>query len=205
MDTLAIIPVKPFIAAKSRLGLDESKRKDVCSIMLGEVLAALRDSTVAESLVVTGDPQVTEIASQYGASVLNENHQTGVNDAVLLGLERAKGRTTIVLPQDIPLVESKDIDAILEAAPCPGALVVPSRKLDGTNALVRTPPDVFETRYDEGSYQSHIDAAQKAGVRATLAFSKNLMIDVDTMEDLRYVIASKSKPEIVKSLAKAID
>ncbi len=205
MDILAIIPVKSFGAAKTRLRIRPDSRRRVCSIMLNEVLGAAASSGATDTLVVTGDEEAARIATKWGAGTVRDESESGVNNAVSLADKSAADyETSIVLPQDIPLVEPGDIDAVLQAARRPGALIVPSRRLDGTNALVRTPPHAFGTHYDEDSYNNHTRAARATKTPATLAFLRNIMIDVDTLEDLEYAMQRSAKPGLADKLRGAL-
>lgn len=205
MDAVAIVPVKSFVAAKSRLEVPADVRRRICEVMLREVLDAANASSVSEVIVVSVEEEAVKIASELGIRSIRDDSEAGVNEAVSLAdTDAAAHEASIVLPQDIPLVEPGDIDSALRAAPSPGALVVPSHKLDGTNALVRSPPGAFATHYDEDSYRIHMSTARQAGVPATLAFIRNMMIDVDTLEDLKYAISKSTKAGLADKLRGAL-
>lgn len=205
MGTVAIIPVKSFSTAKSRLGIPTETRRRVCAIMLKDVLHAATESSVSRTLVVSRDEEAIKIAAQYGADVIRDESETGVNDAIALAnADSSEYETSIVLPQDIPLVQPEDIDTVLRIAPRLGALVVPSRKLDGTNALVRTPSNAFKTHYDEDSYRIHMSVARQTKMPATLAFIRNIMIDIDTPDDLKFVIENSTKTKLADKLRDAL-
>lgn len=197
MDAIAIIPVKSLASAKSRLGLGPAARAEVCAVMLEEVLSAVMASSVSAAVVVTRDARAAAIADGAGAQAIDDPLESGVNDAVALA-DCAAGRhaTSLVVPQDIPLVKARDIDEILRLAPGRGSLVVPSSRLDGTNALVRTPPCAHATHYDEDSYRMHVAAARGAGMRATVALVRRVMLDVDTRADLDLVASQPDKPAL---------
>ena len=67
-------------------------------------------------------------------------------------------------------------------------LVVPSRKFDGTNALLRMPADVIRTHYDEDSYKIHLNTAEKENASSALVLIRRMMLDVDDQDDLSLVI-----------------
>lgn len=197
MDAVAIIPVKSFASAKSRLGLGPAARAEVCAVMLEEVLGAVMASGVCAAVVVTRDARAAAIAGAAGAQAIDDPLESGVNDAVALadGVA-ARHATSLVVPQDIPLLKAVDIDGMLRLAPRRGSLVVPSRRLDGTNALVRTPPCAHATHYDEDSHRIHVAAARGAGLRATVALVRRAMLDVDTRADLDLVASQPDKPAL---------
>ncbi|RNJ74570.1 MAG: 2-phospho-L-lactate guanylyltransferase [Thaumarchaeota archaeon S15] len=197
MDAIAVIPVKSLESAKSRLGLGPAARAGVCAAMLEEVLGAVMSSSVSSAVVVTRDARAAAIASAAGAQAIDDPLESGVNDAVALADGVASGHAmSLVVPQDIPLVSARDIDAILHLAPRRGSLVVPSSRLDGTNALVRTPPCAHATHYDEDSHRIHVTAARRAGLRSTVALVRGIMLDVDTRADLDHVAAQPDKPDL---------
>jgi len=197
MDTIAVIPVKSLPSAKSRLALGPAPRAEVCAVMLEEVLGAVTASRVSSTAVVTRDARAAGIASRAGAQVIDDPLESGVNAAVALADGAASGHgTSIVIPQDVPLVKARDIDEILRLAPRRGSLVVPSWRLDGTNALVRTPPLAHATHYDEDSHRIHVAAARAAGLRSTVALVRRAMLDVDTRADLDRVMAQPDKPAL---------
>src|SRR5208282_5943785 len=105
----------------------------------------------------------------------------------------ARGVTALLrLPIDIPLVRSEDIEAVLAACPAlPGAVLVPSRTADGTNALLRTPPDLFPSHFGPESLRKHLDEARACGARIELLRNPQIELDVDDEDDLRALAAHK--------------
>lgn len=210
----AIIPVKRFENSKSRLaslfGLKE--RIILSSLMLDDTLASLASSKCFERiLVVTGDLQAKKIADRYGASVVWQESDTGVNSAVALGdaqSAKAGAHASVVIPQDLLLMKVDDIVGVCALAndgPC--IAVCPSIRFDGTNILLRTPPAAIATHYDNNSYENHLQAARVAGVPAKVIDSRNMMFDLDTPDDVRTLlkipdgmIAARSTASFIKYL-----
>jgi 2-phospho-L-lactate guanylyltransferase (CobY/MobA/RfbA family) len=50
--------------------------------------------------------------------------------------------------------------------------------------LIRKPPSVIATFYDTDSYNMHVKAAIKLGIPVKRLFSKTVMYDIDTPEDV---------------------
>jgi 2-phospho-L-lactate guanylyltransferase len=71
-----------------------------------------------------------------------------------------------------------------------GALLVPSKEGTGTNALVRTPPGIFGTRFGGRSLTRHVLAAEHLRVGCEIVPNPRLAFDVDTPEDLRALAAT---------------
>jgi len=80
------------------------------------------------------------------------------------------------------------------------AIVVPSRRFDGTNSLVRNPVNLMKTHYDEDSYKIHMSAAREATRDVSLVFVKRIMWDVDNMEDLKFLLDHHEKLDVAKKI-----
>ena len=89
-------------------------------------------------------------------------------------------------------------------APPNFAIVVPSRRFDGTNALVRMPVDLMETHYDEDSYKIHMNTAKEHTLNVALIFVKRIMWDVDNTEDLEFILEQNEKPQIAEKIKKIL-
>ncbi|MGI0017071.1 MAG: 2-phospho-L-lactate guanylyltransferase [Nitrosotalea sp.] len=205
----AIIPVKTFSRAKTRLNLSPEKTEQICRLMLESVLKTVSQSDVIEKIVlVSKDENALDIGKKFGAHGIYDESEQGVNSAVLLAdkyLTQEGFEGTMVFPQDIPLMESEDIRTLSQmriSERC--VLVVPSRKFDGTNALFRTPPSVMETHYDEDSYKIHLNTAEKRDAKSALVLIRRMMLDIDDQSDLRFIL-SFSETEIANSIRKILD
>jgi len=193
MKTFAIIPVKKFENSKTRLSslLSADDRIHLSSLMLEDTLSMLSGIQLLHHLVVvSADMRAEEMAAKHGAKFLYEEKDKGVNSAVALANSycvRQGAEATVVIPQDLPLLEGTDVAMACELAESEDRCIVicPSLRYDGTNLLLRKPPSVIETSYDNNSYGSHIKSAGALGVTVKLFFSKKLMFDVDTPEDAR--------------------
>lgn len=199
LRTAAIVPVKRFDLAKTRLDLPGSARARLCGLMLREVLGALSASPeISRTFVVTGDAEAARAARTAGAAVVRDGREEGVNEAVGLAagpLREWGASASLVIPQDVPLVEPADISALMRTQMPPDFVtVVPSRRFDGTNALLRMPPDAIETSYDRDSYRAHMASARRRTANASVVFVPRIMQDVDVLEDLRSAVSSGYKP-----------
>lgn len=189
--TIAILPVKRFVAAKARLGdeLSGGTRRALTEAMVTDVLMALRrTAAVDEVLLVTSEPAAEAIGRGYGANVLHDNVEAGQSAAVLIGIAHAleAGATRVLLvPGDCPALDPVELTALLERPQIGrGVTIVPDRHGTGTNALLLTPPDVIEPAFGPGSRERHEELAAAAGVPCTIDEIPTLALDVDTAEDL---------------------
>jgi 2-phospho-L-lactate guanylyltransferase len=189
--TLAILPVKRFELAKTRLGdaLANSDRSRLAQAMVADVLEALAASPGLDGVVVvTNEASVAELARGVGALVLADPHESGQSAAALVGIAHAlDGGFTraLLVPGDCPALDAATLTALLEPpiAP-PSVTIVADRHGLGTNALVLSPPDVVEPGFGNGSFERHRLRARAAGARWQVAALPGLALDIDTPADL---------------------
>ena len=210
MKTAAIVPVKSFVHAKTRLDIGSRQREGICKIMLEEILHVLTISPkIDEIVVVTREEKISNMCRRLDATVIADVEECGVNSAVSLAdrylLENGFD-ASIVIPQDIPFIKTQDIDFMLKHAIPPNfAIIVPSRKFDGTNALARMPVNLMETHYDEDSYKIHMNVAKKHTANTALVFVKRIMWDVDDREDLEFLLGQNEKPDISEKISRILN
>lgn len=210
MNLAAVVPVKSYSRAKTRLAAPPAARARLCRVMLGEVLGALLAApAVSDVYVVSADAEALEEAARLGAAPVRDASESGVNAAVAAAdavIARA-GRhdASVVVPQDVPFVEPRDIGFLARlCAPPSCGIVAPSRRFDGTNALLRMPPRVMGTHYDEDSYSLHVAAARRSAASARLVYARRIAMDIDDMADLEYCLASGLRPELCDALRGAV-
>lgn len=215
MRVFAIIPVKKFENSKTRLSsvLSLEQRVRLSGLLLKDTLAALAKSKEIEQvIVVSSDRRARYISGLYGAVFIQEESDSGVNSAVMLADRRAKNSgadATVVIPQDLPMLEVAEIDSMCKEAESYAKCIVicPSEWRDGTNVLLRKPPSAIEIHYDNNSYSMHLQSAKESGVEARIYESERLMFDIDKPEDIDALakidedkITSKSATAFLKSL-----
>jgi len=210
LKTAAIIPVKTFLQAKTRLGLSSEQKEKICEIMLEEILGILSISPqIDKIIIVTKEKKALDISKKFDVIPIIDNEESGVNDAVALAdkyLLKNGFEASIVFPQDIPYIKTQDIDFMLKfKADSDFVIVVPSRRFDGTNALVRKPVNLMKTHYDEDSYKIHMSTAKERTRDVSMVFVKRIMWDVDNMEDLTFLLAQNEKPDIAKKIQNVLD
>ncbi len=210
MKIAAIIPVKTFLNAKTRLDLSHQQVEELCKIMLEEILHILSISPqIEKTIMVTKEPKAIEIGKKFNIVTIIDEKEESVNSAVALAdkyLLENNFDVSIVFPQDIPFIKTQDIDFMLNYKMHPNfAIIVPSRRFDGTNALARMPIDLMETHYDEDSYKIHMNTAKEHTLNVAMVFVKRIMWDVDNMEDLKFLLEQNEKPEISEKIRKIID
>jgi 2-phospho-L-lactate guanylyltransferase len=206
----AIIPVKTFSNAKTRLDLSPPKVEALCKIMLEEILHTTSISPqIEKTVIVTKEEKAIEIGKKFDAHIIIDEKEESVNSAVALAdkyLLENNFDASIVFPQDIPYIKTQDIDFMLNyIAPPNFAIIVPSRRFDGTNALVRMPINLMKTHYDEDSYKIHMNTAKEHTLNVAMVFVKRMMWDVDNKEDLEFLLEQNDKPQIAEKIKNIID
>ena len=210
MKIAAIIPVKTFSKAKTRLDLSPQQVEDLCKVMLDEILHTLSISPqIEKTIMITKEEKAIKIGEKYNTITIKDEKEESVNSAVALAdkyLLENNFDASIVFPQDIPFIKTQDIDFMLNYKMHPNfAIIVPSRRFDGTNALARMPIDLMETHYDEDSYKIHMNTAKEHTLNVAMVFVKRIMWDVDNMEDLKFLLEQNEKPEISEKIRKILE
>ena len=211
MKTFAIVPVKRFENAKTRLSsiLDLDDRILLSSLMLEDTVKNLSSvRSLTQVVIVSADKRAEEMATKHGVTFLREEREKGVNSAIALAdvySIREAAEATVVIPQDLPLLDAIEVSKACELAENESMCIVicPSLRYDGTNMLLRKPPSVIATFYDMDSYNMHVKAALKLGIPIKRLFSKSVMYDIDTPEDVLQLtkeqVVSARSLEFIKS------
>jgi len=204
LKTSAIIPVKTFSKAKTRLDVEQTSKEEICSLMLKEVLKTISDcNLISKIILVSKDEVALKIGKQFNAIEIFDN-ESGVNDAINLADQYISDKRfdcSVIFPQDIPIMTSFDIDRLLGfIKSTDSVIIVPSRQFNGTNALVRCPADLMKTKYDLGSYKFQIDAASTKTKNISIALIRRMMLDIDDKFDLEFMLKQKDKPDFCNQI-----
>ena len=205
LKTSAIIPVKTFSKAKTRLNLQPDCKEEICSLMLQEVLRTVSDCKIINQIVlVTKDEDALKIGKQFNAVGIFDD-ELGVNNAINLADEYLSDKNfdcSVIFPQDIPTMTSTDIETLLGFIKSTNSvIIVPSRQFNGTNALVRCPSGLMQTKYDLGSYTHQIDAARTRTNNISIALIRRMMLDIDDESDLAFMLKQNSKHDFCNKIA----
>lgn len=190
MSTYAILPIKSFEDAKSRLaaGLNAGPRRALAEAMFSDVLTALRRASAVDTVVVVSSARNAQrIAGGHGAVVVEDEAQ-GHNEAALLGIAyalEAEAERVLLVPGDCPLIDPGQLDELI-AYPTDGrsALIIPDRHGTGTNALLLTPPNSLTPSFGPDSCSRHIDLAREQRTTGEVVVVQSLALDIDAPEDL---------------------
>jgi 2-phospho-L-lactate/phosphoenolpyruvate guanylyltransferase len=195
MRTAAILPVKRFAAAKSRLGgsIADPLRLQLARAMVADVLLALAQApSVDLTIVVTSEPALLERRGEHGELILDDASEAGQSAAVTLGVQRALTagiERVLCIPGDCPALDPAELESLLAHSPTgapggPDVVIVPDRHGTGTNGLLLTPPDAIAPSFGPDSCERHRALALAAGLPCRLARPASLLLDIDTGADL---------------------
>jgi 2-phospho-L-lactate guanylyltransferase len=194
----AITPVKRFDRAKSRLAglLNVGERADLAKAMLGDVFDALaRTRELTGVVVVTSDNEARAMASVLGFETAADAGESGLNDAVAVGLRyvRARGAAAaLIVPGDIPFTTADEIRAVLRALATTRVVLAPAARDNGTNILAMAPTDAIRPAFGPGSAARHIAAARAGGSEPAILALSDASQDIDVPADLFVDPARKS-------------
>ncbi len=203
-QTWAIVPFKGH-GGKQRLAtlLDEAERRELVRAMLADVIAALvACPLIHRVLVVSPEPSGPEVIDEsrlswLGESVLNGRvvHESGLNGALAVAQAAASAAgaaRALIVPADLPLIVASDVNALLDALPSANdeeggdarAVIAPDGAHGGTNALLLEPPTALEPSFGVDSFHAHVAWAAEAGLAYGIVRRPNLMLDIDTPQDV---------------------
>jgi 2-phospho-L-lactate guanylyltransferase len=197
-----VVPVKPLVAAKSRLrgaadrGVGEQTAHTRLALALAhDTIAAVRVAQrVRALLVVSSDPTVTAELTAIGVEVVPDGPLGGLNAAYALGaaLLRARdpGCAVGALQADMPALHPAELDAAIDAAldatrSAGGRAFCADAGGTGTTFLLAAPGHDLDPRFGPASALRH----RESGAHALDGAWPGLRQDVDTPADLDRAVA----------------
>ena len=191
---MILVPVKNLVDAKQRLSsiLTPEERFALAQAMCEDVLQALASWQSRPSVaVVTSDSFARDLAARFNFEVVaddNSGETSAIEMATAFCRERG-AKSTLVVPADIPLIDSSELQKIVDSAPAGGAVLVPDAAGRGTNAAWRSQGDLFPLRFGNDSFLPHLAAAKATGLPCVVLELPGIARDVDRPEDLRDILA----------------
>jgi 2-phospho-L-lactate/phosphoenolpyruvate guanylyltransferase len=190
---MILLPVKNLKEAKQRLGsvLSQPERTELARAMLEDVAEVLASWDKRPGVaIVSCDSFALSLACKYGFEVIADHRNSGETDAIEMATRvcESRGLDTMVIPGDIPLVQGWELQAIYEAAPEVGTVLVPAGDGRGTNAVLRRPADLFPLRFGNDSFKPHLAAAQATGKPCVVLPLPGIAVDVDDPSDVQKLI-----------------
>lgn len=195
MRAALLIPVKTLGNAKQRLGdaYDQPHRTLLAEAMLRDVLTAVSGiaSRVAVFLV-TGDAHASALAAEFAFGVIEDlrnESETAAIDMATAWCEARGYDTTIVIPADIPLITSAELEQVLDAAPGEGVVIVPAYDRRGSNCVLRRPASVIPLRFGNDSFLPHCDVVRHTGKPLIILEMPGIGLDIDHPHELELLCA----------------
>lgn len=200
MERALLIPVKELSNAKHRLApfLSPAERRELAWLMLRGVMQAAAELPQSlRRIVVTSYAPAKELAAGMGFEVLSEVRQSSESESVDFAsarLEQDGVAGVLRVPLDLPLINSADLARLLNSADNRAAdqgaasIAVPSLEGTGTNALYRSPPTLFPSKFGPDSLAKHRAHACGVGVEMLVRKVPSLALDIDTPEDLKTLL-----------------
>ncbi len=190
---MILIPVKNLKDAKQRLAsvLSQAERTELARAMLQDVTEAVASwDRRPEVAIVSCDSFALSLACKYGFEVIADHRNSGESDAIEMATRVCEAREldTLVIPADIPLVQAWELQAIYDAAPESGTVLVPAGDGRGTNAVLRRPAALFPLRFGNDSFKPHLAAAQATEKPCVVLPLPGIAVDVDDPADLQKLI-----------------
>ena len=193
---MILVPVKNLSGAKQRLAalFDQATRTELAQAMLFDVLETLGTWTDCPEVgIVTSDPFAIDLAHDFHFSVIPDNANRSETDAIEMATRFCEAQgvdSTLVIPGDIPLIQSWELERILESSPDEGSVLVRAADGRGTNAIWRRPAGLFPARFGNDSFEPHHAAAQGTGRPCVVLSLPGIALDVDNPSDLRALAAA---------------
>lgn len=155
---------------------------------------------------VTDDEEVAACVESEGfqplrdrGSDLNEVLAAALADIAAVGAE-----SVTVLPSDVPLAYSGDLQDILDTGAISEMVVVPAHD-GGTNALYLSPPTLITPAFGPASLTRHLKIAEERGLRCSMLPLDRLSLDIDDAEDVSaYLTRKKFAPSKTQALLKEL-
>ncbi len=195
MGLWTIIPVKPLSSGKSRLSgiLSVDERALVNYRMASKTFQTFACvPELGQVLVISRDAAIRSLAESFGFLALQEDGNSSdlnfaIKQAVTVALLRG-ANSVLIVPADLPLLKPETIRDILKVAGrVPGMVIAPDRRLEGTNALWLSPPDLIDFQFGVGSFTKHIQQAEAMHASIEIFQSPGFGVDLDLPDDLMLI------------------
>ncbi|HSZ62547.1 MAG TPA: 2-phospho-L-lactate guanylyltransferase [Terriglobales bacterium] len=195
---MILVPIKNLADAKQRLSsiLTHEERFALAQAMCEDVLQTLADWKGRPSVAaVTNDPFARDLAALFHFDVIADDN-SGETAAIEMATRVCKEQgatSTLVVPADIPLIDAAELQKIVDCAPAAGTVLVPDAAGRGTNAVWRSPADLFPLRFGNDSFWPHRGAAEATGLACVVIELPGIARDVDRPEDLAELATAKGE------------
>ncbi|MFV2038739.1 MAG: 2-phospho-L-lactate guanylyltransferase [Acidimicrobiales bacterium] len=184
----ALVPIKSFADGKSRLepALADHERAALAEKLAASVVQACAPIPV---YVACESDDVATWAQAQGAATIR-GVAVGLNRVVQHGVAvlAAKGYERVLIAHG-DLADPRNLAGL---ANWDGIVLVPDRRLKGTNVLI-IPPDIgFRFSYGPGSFARHLSEAERIDLPLHVIDDPGLALDLDEPDDLDAYVAAQA-------------
>ena len=181
----ALIAIKERARCKTRLAdvLRPPERIDLVRSMLTAVLAAAGNAQTVHQVIVISPERDTVPAEIPVLADTGESLNTALVQAHTMVREFGC-HEIVVLPADLPLITSAEIDELVRAARAGGFAMATDAAGVGTNALCLMSTQPFRFQFGPDSRRLHLQEAQRLGSSPQVVHLPGLEFDVDSSADL---------------------
>jgi 2-phospho-L-lactate/phosphoenolpyruvate guanylyltransferase len=184
----AIIPVKPWRIAKSRLALPIGLRAALSQAFLLDVLEAVASAAGIDAIVIiSAENGVAPVAERYGAVLICEPPSGGfgmLNRSIGVARDWARANTSsaslVVVPSDLPSLTAGSVSDALDVLGEHHRAFVPDAGGHGTTLLSALRDGLLEPSFGPHSAFEHLHS----GHREVTAVDPRVRRDVDYLPDL---------------------
>ena len=181
----ALIAIKERARCKTRLAdvLSPPERIDLVRSMLTAVLAAAGNAQTVHQVIVISPERDTVPAEIPVLADTGESLNTALVQAHTMVREFGC-HEIVVLPADLPLITSAEIDELVRAARTGGFAMATDAAGVGTNALCLMSTQPCRFQFGPDSRRLHLQEAQRLGLSPQVVHLAGLEFDVDSSADL---------------------
>lgn len=208
MSIWALIPVKTFSEAKSRLAgvLTCEQRAELAQAMFRDTFTAISQAQMIDRIaVVTNEPMVREFLRGTDATCIDDPNQ-GLNAALAAARDKIRilgARAIAIFPADLPELEAADIDAVVRSwNDTMTAVIVPAHDRFGTNALMHSAQHDFPLCFGPDSFRRHSEAARRCSLAVRSLDLPHVAADCDLPKDIDHFQHSLTGPYCSKFFSK---
>jgi len=186
--------------------IGEKGARKFAVLMLKDVLDVLAHAGLErDTYVITSDDFAKSVAKSFGAGVVPETQDRGVNEAVSVALQKlSRKEAFVILPADLPLLAPGEIMGVLSLLEAGFIVIAPSAKFDGTNALAFTREAQLPLSYDSDSFWNHLAGVSKLAKRVAVPTSTGLIGDIDSPSDFRFLAGARINRRAVRFAKRAV-
>jgi 2-phospho-L-lactate/phosphoenolpyruvate guanylyltransferase len=181
----ALIAIKERVRCKTRLAdaLTPAARLDLVRSMLTAVLEAAGNAQTVHQVIVISPERDTVPAEIPVLADTGESLNSALIQAHTV-LREFGCHEVVVLPADLPMITSTEIDELVRAGRDGGFALASDAAGIGTNALCLVSTQPFRFQFGSDSRRLHLQEAQLLGATPRELHLPGLEFDVDSPADL---------------------